>query len=76
LNVTATMSYVRKPFTPFWNSQIINQVPVYNQSGSQDFEIDVLAHLRVVTVILQMSGVNLNLYEVTKFAQMLEQEGA
>ena len=70
------ISYVRRPLTPKWNHTIVNQAPVFNPSGSQDFELGELTHLRIVSVILQMCGINLNLYEVTKFAQMLEQEGA
>lgn len=76
-SITQTnISYVRRPLAPLWNYTVINQVPVYNANGSQDFELGELLHLRIVTVLLQLCGVNLNLYEVTKFAQLLEQEGA
>jgi len=76
LNLTGTISYVRKPFTPFWNYSIVNQAPVYNPSGSQDFELSVLGHLRICAMILQMVGINLSLDRVAAYAMELEQSGA
>lgn len=73
---TSQISYVRQPLTPKWNYTIVNQAPVYSASGSQDFEVGVLTHLRICALILQMCGINLSLPQVTAFAMELEQSGA
>lgn len=76
-SITNTLiSYVRKPLTPVWNYSIINQIAVYNPVGSQDFEVGELLHFRIVQKILELSGVNLNLPQVTAFASALEAQGA
>lgn len=69
------VSFVKKPTDPKWNYSISNQQPVYNPSGSQDFQIGELLHLRVCQRILQYFGVNLSLEQVTQFAMSAEAQG-
>ena len=70
------LSYVQMPPDPKWNYTITNGVAVYNPTGSQDFELNELLHLRIVCRILELIGVNLTLPQVTAFASALEQQGA
>lgn len=76
-SITATLvSYVREPLDPKWNYTIVNAAPVYSSSGSQDFELEKLLHLRIVTKILQAVGVNLSLPQVVQMAAAWEAQGA
>lgn len=69
------LSYLRKPATPVWAYTISNNEEVYDAGNSQDFELAETTHLEIVMVILQMSGVNLNMLQVTQFAQAMEAQG-
>lgn len=73
---SGTITYVRRPLTPKWNYTISNDVPIYNPTGSQDFELGELLHLRICAKILQMAGVNLSLGQVTEYAAAIEASGA
>lgn len=77
ITITSTViSYVRTPLPPKWNYTVVNSVPVYSSSGSQDFELGPLLQLRIITRMLGFFGINLNLPEVTKLASALEAQGA
>lgn len=69
------LSYVRKPLTPEWAYTISNNEEVYDAGNSQDFELSETTHLEIVSIILQMSGVNLNMLQVTQYAQAMEAQG-
>lgn len=76
-SITNTLvTYIRRPLPPFWNFTFVNNSPVYNASGSQDFELGVLVHLRICARILQMAGINLTLYDVVQASQAMEAQGA
>lgn len=69
------LAYLRKPVTPFRNYTLTNDRAVYNASGSQDFEIDVLAHLAICHQLLLAVGVNLNLDKVVAYAAAMKETG-
>lgn len=69
------LSYVRKPLTPVWGYTISNNEEVYNAGTSQNFELAETVHLEIVMLILQMAGVNLNMLQVTQYAQVMEAQG-
>jgi len=73
---TANVSYVKIPTDPYWNYTITNNSPVYNSSGSQDFSVGPMLQLRVILVMAQMFGLNLNLADVVQVSQALEHQGA
>lgn len=69
------LSYIRKPEIPIWAYTISNNQEVYDAGNSQDFELSETTHLEIVMQILQMSGVNLNMLQVTQYAQAMEAQG-
>jgi hypothetical protein len=69
------ISYIRKPETPIWAYTISNNEEVYDAGNSQDFELNETTHFEIVMQILQMSGVNLNMLQVTQYAQAMEAQG-
>jgi hypothetical protein len=69
------LSWVRMPATPIWNFTIVNDEPVYNPSGSQDFEVSPLVHLEVCMKILSNIGIHLNMAEIVQYSKMQEAEG-
>lgn len=69
------VSFVATPTPPKWNYTIVNQQPVYSASGSQDFQIGSLLHLRVCHRILQYFGLNLLMSEIVNAATQFEQQG-
>lgn len=73
---SVNIQFILTPDDPIWNFTITSGVPVYNSSGSHDFELSPLAHLRIVAKILQFFGINLGLSDVTRYALQLEQSGA
>jgi hypothetical protein len=70
------INFIGTPTPPFWNYTETNNVPVYNPTGSQDFQLSPLAHLRICAKILQFFGLNLSVEEVTQYGMVLEREGA
>jgi len=69
------LSWLRKPETPIWAYTISNNEEMYDAGNSQDFELAETTHLEIVMQILQMSGVNLNMLQVTQYAQAMEAQG-
>lgn len=69
------VSWLRKPLTPIWAYTIVNNEEVYDSGNSQDFELAETTHLEIVMQILSMSGVNLNMLQVTQYAQAMEAQG-
>lgn len=69
------MSYIITPTTPFWNYTVVNDEPVYNPSGSQDFELNPLTHFEICALILSPLGINLGLGELTAMAEAWQQQG-
>lgn len=72
---TGKISYVRVPATPVWQYTVTNNKPVYNPTGSQDFEVGPLLHLKICQRMLQYLGLNLDLATVTQFAMAAESQG-
>lgn len=69
------LSYIRTPAVPIWNYTVVNDEPVYNPSGSQDFEVSPMARLEVCWNIMKSIGLNLSLPEVSAFAQQMQNQG-
>lgn len=72
---SAFVSYVRRPLVPFWNSTIVNSAPVYNPTGSQDFELGDFLHLKVCQRMLQYFGLNLGLDDIVAAVSGMERQG-
>lgn len=73
---SALATYIKIPTDPKWNYTIVSNVPVYSASGSQDFQLGPLTHLRICTKILAAVGINLSLDQVTAYAMAMEAQGA
>lgn len=69
------MSYVAIPTDPYWNYSDVNNEPVYVASGSVDFALNPIAHLRICMKILQHIGINLDAMQVTQYAKLKESDG-
>lgn len=74
--IDTRVTYVRRPLAPLWNFDYQNSVPVFQPTGSQDFELGELLHLRICLKILQAVGINLDLAQVTQAAMAMEAQGA
>lgn len=69
------LSYLRKPATPLWNYDMVNDEPVYKVAGSQDFETHLTTHFEICARILQAVGLNLGENEITQWSEMAEATG-
>jgi hypothetical protein len=74
-DVSFRMSYVKTPVDPYWAYTVANDEPVYTGSGSVDFSLDPMAHLRICMKILQAIGINLDAAQISAYAQMKENSG-
>lgn len=73
---TFKMGYLKMPVDPYWAFSVVNDVEVYSPSGSVDFALHPMAHLRICMKILQSVGVNLDMAGlVTAYAQLKEKGG-
>lgn len=72
---SVNLSYLRRPVAPKWNYDIVNDQPVYNPTGSQDFETGETTHYEVCARILQAVGLNLKLGEIVQWAELAQQTG-
>lgn len=70
-----SISYVRRPAVPVWAYTTVNEAPVYNSVGSQDFELSELVHMRICAKILQNVGINLSDERLSQYAMAMEASG-
>lgn len=68
------LDYWKRPTAPVWNYTIVNNVPVYNPSGSVDFDWEFFAFNRIMAVYLQLVGINLQSQPLLQFAAQFKQE--
>tara|TARA_R110001606_G_C15169376_1_gene627970 strand:- start:45 stop:824 length:780 start_codon:yes stop_codon:yes gene_type:complete len=67
------ISYIKKPQTPNWNYQIVNEKPFFkNDSESQDFELHSSDESELVYRILALAGVQIEKPQLTQTAITLE----
>jgi len=70
----AKVNYFKTPTPPVWNYTIVNNEPVYNPTGSVDFECDTFNTNRLMAVFLQLVGINLKDVDIAGFANQLTTE--
>ncbi len=69
----AFISYIKKPQTPNWNYQIVNEKPFFkNDSESQDFELHSSDESELVYRILALAGVQIEKPQLTQVAAGLQ----
>ena len=64
--------YIRKPLKPNWAYSVVNDIPLYNSTNSQDFEIHGSDESELVYRILAFAGINLQKPVITQVAASLE----
>ena len=64
--------YIRKPLKPNWAYSVVNDIPLYNSTNSQDFEIHGSDESELVYRILAFAGINLQKPGITQVAASLE----
>ncbi len=74
-NTQVLWTYLRYPVDPNWNFTLQSGLPVYDPTGSQDFETDRSTHTEIVWRICKYAGVNLDLSFVTQMSMMQEGQG-
>lgn len=62
-------SYLRYPASPNWNFDLINDVEVYNPTGSIDFEYPDIVFGDIVCRVCELYGINLRSQEVVQYSQ-------
>ena len=74
LQMSASLTYVKKPKMPNWTYIIVNNKPLYNVSANdhQDFELHMSEKPLLVKKILQLAGVSVKDYNITQFAAQEE----
>jgi len=73
--------YVKRPVDPNWDYTISNQTEVYNSSTtpqlsgkvSHDFEVSERLHKEICMIVLRYIGVNLSNYQLTEFANQVQE---
>ena len=68
------IDYFHTPVIPIWNYTIINDTPVYNPTGSVDFEWSEFAINNVMAEFLQIIGINLQDQVLMAFSKMYKDE--
>lgn len=68
------IDYFRIPIKPIWNFTTANSRPVYNPTGSIDFEWSEYSMNQVAANFLSLIGCNLKDRELTQFAEMYKQQ--
>ena len=64
--------YIRKPLKPNWAYSVVNDIPLYNSTNSQDFEIHGSDESELVYRILAFAGISLQKPGITQVAASLE----
>ena len=64
--------YIRKPLKPNWAYSVVNDIPLYNSTNSQNFEIHGSDESELVYRILAFAGINLQKPGITQVAASLE----
>ena len=67
--------YYRTPLDPKWAYSLSGTNAVYDEGGSQDFELPTDMHNEICMNILQFVGINLGREELTQYAQAKEIQG-
>lgn len=69
----AKLTYLQQPTLPFWNYSLVNGRPVYNPSGSVDFQFDSTEIYRLVSRILKYMGISIRDEALQQAAQEMVQ---
>ena len=72
-NAGATLSYIRKPVSPFWAYMNAGNTPVYDPMTSVDFELHASDLPDLVIKIAEYAGVSIKASDVTQAATQKEQ---
>jgi len=80
----AYLYYVKRPVDPNWDYTITSQVEVYNSTSvpgntgkiSHDFEVSERLHKDICMIVLRYIGVNLSDYQLTEFANQVQERTA
>ena len=62
------ISYTRKPNTPNWSYNVINNKPLYNSTNSVDFELHASEEIELVYRILLLAGIAIEKPQLTQVA--------
>ena len=70
------MSYYRKPVAPVWNYTLNGSgYPVYNSTGSVDFELPDNTHNEIIMKMLKYMGITLREGEIYQMSQAQDNQG-
>lgn len=69
------LTYLRIPVTPVWMYNLVNDQPVFNATGSIDFEYPVSCFDDLAIMILKMMGVNLEKTELVQYSMARGEKG-
>lgn len=68
-------SYIKTPPDPVWGYDVVNDVPVYNESRSVDFTLRQISITDITVLILEKVGIYLDKPQLLQFSQMKQQQG-
>ncbi len=71
---TVTLDYFKTPVAPIWNYTVVSNRPVYNPTGSVDFEWGSFALNNVASIYLSLVGVNIKDSDLYAFSQQFRAE--
>lgn len=68
------IDYFKTPIPPVWNYTVASGRPVYDPTGSVDFEWDEFAFNNVAAMYLSLIGINLKDGDLLSFSEMYKKE--
>ena len=68
----ATFDYIKRPITPNWMYVVVNDKPLYNPTGSVDFELHASEETELVYRILALAGIAVEKPQLTQVAAGLQ----
>ena len=72
---TVKLVYLRKPKTPIWGFNVVNNKPVYSASKSTDIELPEDCMNELVFMCASYLGMNLREAELVQYSETLKQQG-
>ena len=69
------LTYLKVPQTPIWNYTLVDDQPVFDPTGSVDFDYPVSCTTDIAVLVGKLLGLNLLMSEVTQFLEQRQVKG-
>ena len=69
---TASITYIKKPVTPYWGYVVIDEKAMYNPSATTNFELHASEEAELVNRILAAAGITMRQPDLTQASAQME----